>query len=729
MIKIKNVTIRNFLSIGQQTQAVDLSSSGLTLVLGKNSDIGATNSRNGVGKSAFVQAVSFALFGLPITNIKRDNLINNINQKSMLVTIDFEKDGKNYRIERGRKPNILRFLVNNKEASSQTDEAQGENKQTQTEIERILGMTHTMFRHVVALNTFTQPFLLLKPADQREVIEELLGITQLSLRDENLKKLIIDTKEIIRNEEASVKAISEANDRINRAIDRAIAESRSWDIAQKSKINKMAEHIESIGDIDFEKELNIFDKIDEWSETFRELKTKRTILFSEKEVISKENKNILDQINRLKDSASSNIESQLIRLRSEIKRCENEASKEPDVQRLLSDAKRRENDAAAQLKIASAKEIELKTILKEIENSDGHSCSTCGQDLNGTEHLEKVMANLAQKTKIIENEIAKCFTDAGGLQKEADEIYEEIENVKALYISKQKEWIDKANDIRNEIVEVETQKKLAELEINSKILEMEKDRISLQEVLVSYDSDIKEIDKSIQILGEKPISSFKNKEEIWKLRESKDKLLDDLKREIEKENPHFGHIASLKSTIQIISYDALNEAQTILKHQDFLHKLLSGKDSFVRKKIIDQNLSYLNNRLNYYLEALGLPHEVRFLPDLSVEISMLGRDFDFEQLSRGEMNRVILATSWSFRDVWESMNTSLNLLLVDENLDTGTDENGVDACLEILNSMARKGKSIFLISHKESLMSRVGQILLVQKSNNFTAYEANAEVI
>ena len=109
MIKIKNLTVKNFMSIGNQTQAVDFEKEQLTLVLGENIDMGGddSGSRNGTGKTTIINALSYSMFGQALTNIKRDNLINNINQKNMLVTVNFEKDNVNYRIERGRKPNIL----------------------------------------------------------------------------------------------------------------------------------------------------------------------------------------------------------------------------------------------------------------------------------------------------------------------------------------------------------------------------------------------------------------------------------------------------------------------------------------------------------------------------------------------------------------------------------------------------------------------------------------------
>ena len=136
-----------------------------------------------------------------------------------------------------------------------------------------------------------------------------------------------------------------------------------------------------------------------------------------------------------------------------------------------------------------------------------------------------------------------------------------------------------------------------------------------------------------------------------------------------------------------MSWDQVNELTLTKDHQEFLLKLLTNKDSFIRKKIIDQNLAYLNNRLTYHLDRLGLPHQVSFLNDLNVEIMQLGQELDFDNLSRGERNRLILGLSWSFRDVWESLYQNINLLFIDELIDNGLDAAGVENALALLKKM------------------------------------------
>jgi DNA repair exonuclease SbcCD ATPase subunit len=197
------------------------------------------------------------------------------------------------------------------------------------------------------------------------------------------------------------------------------------------------------------------------------------------------------------------------------------------------------------------------------------------------------------------------------------------------------------------------------------------------------------------------------------------------------EDPYQAQVDDLTHTaLQEISWDTVNELNSVKEHQEFLLKLLTNKDSFIRKKIIDQNLAYLNNRLTNYLDKLGLPHQVEFQNDLNVQITQLGQDLDFDNLSRGERNRLILGLSFAFRDVWESLYQNINLLFIDELIDSGMDTAGVENSLSVLKKIGReRHKNIFLISHKDELIGRVNHILKVIKENGFTSYANDIDIV
>ena len=255
MIKIKNLSVKNFMSVGNATQGINFDRNDLTLVLGENLDLGGDGSRNGTGKTTIINALSYALYGQALSNIRRDNLVNKTNTKGMMVSLDFVVGEQEYKIERGRKPNILKFYVNNKVTEAE-DNAQGDSRETQDAIEDILGMSHDMFKHIMALNTYTEPFLSLKANDQRTIIEQLLGITMLSERAERIKELSRTTKEDITREEFRIRAVQDANKRIQEQIEAVKRRQTLWQAKNAEDLLSLESALATFQEIDIEAEIS-----------------------------------------------------------------------------------------------------------------------------------------------------------------------------------------------------------------------------------------------------------------------------------------------------------------------------------------------------------------------------------------------------------------------------------------------------------------------------------------
>jgi len=236
--------------------------------------------------------------------------------------------------------------------------------------------------------------------------------------------------------------------------------------------------------------------------------------------------------------------------------------------------------------------------------------------------------------------------------------------------------------------------------------------------------------KQLGELGKAPTVFYDTLEDALNHKNSVDSLQKSLTARSADTDPYDEQINDMQNrALQSVAYDTVNELTRVQDHQDFLLKLLTSKDSFVRKKIIDQNLSYLNARLTHYLDRIGLPHTVKFQNDLTVSIEELGRELDFDNLSRGERNRLILSMSWAFRDVWESLYSPINLLFIDELIDNGLDTQGVESSLALLKKMSReRNKSIWLVSHRDELAGRVENILKVIKENGFTSYNTDVDL-
>ena len=587
MIKLKNITLRNFLSIGAVTQAVNFDSKELTLILGENLDLGGDGARNGTGKTTLIQGLSYALFGTPINQIRKDNLINRTNAKGMLVTLEFSCNGVDYKIERGRRPNILKFYIDNKEEEAVND-AQGENKETQEHIERAINMTPDMFKQIIALNTYSEPFLAMKSNDQRNIIEQLLGITLLSEKAEMIKLLVKNTKDSITEEEFRVKAVEEANKRVQEQIENLKRRAKLWLTKHDEDLAKLKEDLEELQKLDIEKEL----------QGHKDLAT-----------YNQKKKDIAD-------------------LDKTITRTQDDLDKE---------------------------EKALKKVEKELVQLREHKCHTCGHDFHDEKHA-KVTKEKEKNKKDNEKNI-----------KELNDLLEQLKSTKT----------------------------------------------------------------ELGVLGKQPKLYYDTEQEAFQHRSLVDALVVKIDEKDKEENPYTDQIVDMENqALQSVSFDKINELTRINDHQKFLLDLLTSKDSFVRKKIIDQNLSYLNARLTHYLDRIGLPHQVVFLNDLTVQITELGRELDFDNLSRGERNRLILGLSFAFRDVWESLYSPINTLFIDELIDSGMDSMGVENSMAILKDMSRnRNKSVWLVSHREELAGRVPSVLKVVKENGFTTYNTSHDLV
>jgi DNA repair exonuclease SbcCD ATPase subunit len=590
-IKIKNLTVRNFMSVGMQTQAIDFDRGQLTLVLGENLDLGGDDAgaRNGTGKTTVVNALSYAIYGQALTNIKRDNLINKINGKGMLCTVTFEKSGVEYHIERGRKPNLLKFSINGQEQEqTDQDESQGDSRETQKAIEECFSMTHEMFKHLIALNTYTEPFLSMKAADQRAIIEQLLGITLLSEKAEALKEESKRVKDAIATENTRIETIRASNDRIQQSIESLERKKRLWDDNKSQAVKDLETSIAHLLKIDIEAEIAAHKCWDDYN------KKKQRKDTAEKWIVS-----------------------------------------------ITADNQKQEKL--------------IEKLEREIESLKDHKCYACGQGVHDSKQAEI----LSQKESLL---------------------------------------------------------KETALQILANYTQEEEHRATLRE---------------IGELEACPVTQYDTVEQAYNHRSTVESLQKDLANKQAESNPYDEQIDELrKSAVQEISWDTINELTRIKDHQEFLYKLLTSKDSFVRKKIIDQNLAFLNQRLTYYLDRIGLPHVVEFQNDLSVIITQLGQDLDFDNLSRGERNRLILSLSWAFRDVWENLYSPINLLFIDELVDSGMDASGVEASIAVLKKMTReRDKNVFLISHRDDLTSRVNHVLKVIKENGFTSYSNDVEIV
>lgn len=546
--------------------------------------------------TTIINGLSYALFGKPITVSRQDDMINNINGKNMLVSLTFEVNGVTYSIERGRKPNILRLLKvedgkvevlsdDNSKTGDSDNRAQGENKDTQKEIERITQLSYILLKYIVAMNTYSTHFMTAGASEQREVIENILGIDVLSRKAEVLSERIKVTKIDIDKETIKIETINESNNRILRNIESLKNKATEWDSTRDRSIIDLMNTLEAMGDLDIDDEIS---------------KHKRNAEIQETQT----------QIRIVKQEYNHALKNQQM-IKSELDRLERESN--------------------------SFKESVCPTCKQEISDKDAHE-----------KHKTKLLETITSKTSEYEN-------------------------------------------------------------------------------LVETTTEYKTVIDSIEVPEALHETFYPSLERALEHKNTMLSLIGKVEEKQKEENPYARQIENLESGdmgVQDIDYNNLKFLEKKLSHEKFLYKLLTNRDSFIRKRIIDYSLPFLNKILQGYITRLSLPHEVVFDPNLTFSIEDKARPISFNNLSRGEQNRVTFALNLAFRGLYESLVQPINCLFVDEILDYGMDSVGAKDSVYILKEYCREmNKAVYLVTHKEELMEYANKTILVTKENGFTTYE------
>ena len=206
MINFTKIRYKNLLSSGNTFTNFDLDRSQTTLIVGDN----------GAGKSTLLDALCFVLYGKGFRNLKKDLLVNSINQKDLLVEIEFTVGRKSYKVIRGAKPNKFELYVN---GTMLNQDATVRDYQEHLE-KNILKMSFRSFTQVAVLGSanFT-PFMQLKSVERRRLVEDLLDISIFSTMQDILKKKVtqhnIDVRETKHETELLEERISGLNEQMS----------------------------------------------------------------------------------------------------------------------------------------------------------------------------------------------------------------------------------------------------------------------------------------------------------------------------------------------------------------------------------------------------------------------------------------------------------------------------------------------------------------------------------
>lgn len=641
MITFQSITMRNFLSYGNNTTTVLLDRPNTTtLIVGEDLDNTADGKgANGVGKTAIINALTYAVYDTPISNISKDNLVNNINKKNMEVIVEFTmSDSDRYIIKRSRKMkagaagNTVYLYKNNIDITPDSANA------TNALIQKIIGIPYELFTRIVVFSAAHTPFLDLKVADQAAMIEELFGLTMLSEKATSLKEMIRETETKIGIQQALIGEREKEKAQYNKQVESAQQRIHQWEIV----------HEQNLKDGEKKKNqwvTNIAEQIRDARHKIERFEQDRaTILIQFRKKLSE-----LEQFN-------FDVEQQLHETISQL-------------------VITRDSKVVHQREIAREKVgilAKMKTNEDELTHLRDDKCPRCLQS----------MPNAA-------DEITKC---------------EQHSN----------DWINELEGVQEHLHEVTT----SITELNTELETLRNDlKVPTIKDLVGF-----RLEKT-RLVGQ-----IQNKEQEINPHLGRDIIndtnpyVDSFEKLKLETNPHLSVLEELLS-MQAVGpdYTDMNTLKTLGEHQQFLLKLLTKKDSFIRKALLNRNIPHMNSRLQHYLSLIGLPHKVEFTHEMTAKITQIGRELDFGNLSAGQAARVNFALALAFRDVLQGRHTKINVCMLDEVLDHGLDSIGVQAAAHLLKRKARdEGLSLYITSHRDEIDRAFDHTMTVQMSGGFS---------
>lgn len=729
MIKFKELGIRNFMSYGNAMTVVDLDFKTPTLIVGKNYDsaVDGQIDSNGAGKSSILNAISYAIADRIMGSTEKNGLINNTNKKNMEVYLLLEVDGVHYKIHRFRKNSQLggdgvKILRDEKNAdmSAAVDITPDSIKNANDAIAKIIGMSFPIFSRIGVFSARIEPFLGLDAASQREFIEELFGITELSEKADSLKEIIKNDKSLLQNKISTNEVIAREHLNHSQLVASAKARVSSWDEENTQRIADTEARIESMSSIPGD-DVEVLSK--KW-ETFTALESRSKELSSSAATIRAEIKNATAVINAHEIYQSKSLRT----IQDLTARLESLPKYEYDLETIeelfgkldslsteaaeLQDVLRRETD---KLNDFTRQKEEAEQRLQHLADN---KCPFCKQDYAAAsvaaDTIELDLVNIRSIIHDLSENTEACNKRLKKVQKELLRYEAAASGVPS--VKQFTKTLTERESLHTALDEAKNSENPYASQVDAAVQDLERLNRELSAVEVKIAHTTAQLDSYTNLPSLESIEE--RKEMLYGLREK----LSTLKSAI---NPHLDQLADLEAvTLSDKLDDEINALQDDITHKDFLVKLLTKKDSFIRKALLQKGVPFLNGRLRHYLDQIGLPHKVAFNTELGVTISQFGKEIDFGLLSSGQQARINLSLAFAFRDVLQMRHGKLNFCILDECLDVGLGSVGVQMAVSMLKRTAKEQDlTMFVITHKDEVSSSFDRKLQIELRGGFSSIQ------
>lgn len=717
-MRFKKVTIENFKSIGPNPVIVDLDFNKTCLISGKN----------GAGKTTTFDAIVWCIYG--VTKLKADNVVNKFIGEGTKVELEFSEGGKDYILTRYRKHKVHKnnvYIFENGENISLKNQAD-----TQELIQKIVGVDSRAFMSSIVLSSETyKQFLRETNSVRLQIFESVFSLRELN----DFKKLVAQKIKALEN------SISEKTNELNsiRAYNNSDASSlKSYKENYQKQIEKIDGQIalykinleKCEADLSAEKEIDFDAEMKKAIDYQAKLKVFEDELKSNKDLMSliKSYNLKIDALKETHSGYKKIIDTYSIDFfKSELKKIsdyEENAKKYSEINEQII-----KNDSA--IKSIKDKLILVKkqidslivsrdAVKKKIGDIEENVCPTCGH------HLDDAKSKEIKES--YEHEFLKFEGQIGDLEKDEYNLESELKELEVLKESLEKNIseidITKPNYSQNEI------KFLAERykEAYNNISKVAVDIIDTETERTHLSSKIKEGATVPPVYDGYTIEWLnENKNNVVKLASE----IESLKKQIEMAE-YMKANAFDKAYVKKIM-DSIKERNSIIEKMnseifanrkelaeyEILDNVFSNGDGGFKKYFINKTISLFNEKINTFLPFFFEDEiEIRFDKNLNESIVFRGKETDFDELSSGEKTRAELCIIFSLYFMVQSLfGCGTNLLVVDELLDRGLDEQGIKASKGILDDIS-KSASVFVVTHRDDLKEMFSYVMTVYKDGD-----------
>lgn len=725
MIHFKAIKGRNFLSIGDQPLSIQLDKSVTTIITGVN----------GSGKSTFIDMITYALFGKPFRKVKLGQLINSINESGLEVEITFSVGGNDYLVKRGQKPAKFEIYVNGSDNKHLLPQPATTAEYQYILENDIMKLNYKTFTQIIILGSASfKPFMQLKLADRREIIENLLDISVFSEMNSILKSKIKNTKETLidlqhkmdmtkQKYSSKYDHLKESTEDYNIRIRDIESDIIIWKEDVRARgihrdkcellINETKKSISScdnyedvllsINDniIKLEKDIAINDTILVSAKNDAEIVNDVRSKIKECNDLIKNESSVVDKLNKDIDNNSRLLESYKIdKLRAD------------------------RNDISRSVAVLTSG---MDNKLSKISfYNDNNECPECKQKIDNVFKndtiisLQEELENDKKDVIRYQDEIEKCDADieqynyivSNGRMLE-EQLIVSTSNIKQLESSITLMERDiNTRDLKSESELIQLQTMIDQQKDNVNILKSEKDDVSKRHIdYIKLNDDLNKLVKDLAVVNQ-AINSINDRIESANvnLLTLKNTPVCSVKQE---------DIDGLAKDIKDIDLSIIKMKHT-LHYFGIVQKLL--KDDGLKTKIIRKFLPIINASVNMYLDRLGFPINFEFDENFNETIcSNFRGEFSYFSFSEGEKSRIDLALLFAWRDIaLKKSRSAANIIIFDEIFDGSLDITGIETFMDILGVDAN-GYNSLIISHKdETINSRFDRNLEFVKNGHFS---------